>query len=609
MGRAARRCSRRSCDCCLDATYPRGRQDLNTQAVWPAARSCSSYGGNFNLYVTSQGPDEAGRADLPPPVVARSCCWKSSSNSPRSGVDARREWQAELKEIADSAHRHVPGRGPDEHRSRRSRRRTRRTWSRARSTRRSPSQVVLTAQSAARRTPSPKGCCECVAVLPERLATSCLGLDPTYHCLLTPSLEHDEEHRRPARSPAPTAEGSSPAVERVPLPARRQHPPRRPAPGRRSGKLFFMRVERDLAGSALDLAEFAVSRFAPIADRFEMRWRLERSRPARARRAVRLEVRPLPDGPAVPAPDRRAALPHPAHRRQPPRRREVGEFYDVPVSPHPGAARREGGGRAEATRAARRAHEIDLVVLARYMQVLSPEFVRAVPAAGHQRPPLVPRRRSSGAKPYHRAFERGVKLIGATSHYVTEDLDEGRSSSRTWSASPTATGSKTLLEKGRDLEKVVLSRAVPLAHRPPHPACTDRKTVIFMRPDSRSGVRPRAVPAIISPCNHPQSCPGLARGWPPAIVAGTGHRLRRVHEGPQRRRERPGVGLAELWVLGRHCLRAARRWPTPRWRRCSSGPAGTTSSRGRRSAAGRVPVGLGRVLDHPHRVPSPHWRR
>ena len=72
-----------------------------------------------------------------------------------------------------------------------------------------------------------------------------------------------------------------------------------------------------------------------------------------------------------------------------------------------------------------------------------------------------------GARPYHAAFHRGVKLIGATSHYVTRCWMTDRSSSRTWCASRTASRWKTSIRKGRDLERVVLSRAVAwhLDHR------------------------------------------------------------------------------------------------------------------------------------------------
>src|SRR5262249_61352996 len=89
-----------------------------------------------------------------------------------------------------------------------------------------------------------------------------------------------------------------------------------------------------------------------------------------------------------------------------------------------------------------------------------------------------------GAKPYHGAFERGVKLIGATSHYATEDLDEGPIIEQDVVRISHRDGLEDLLEKGRDLEKVVLSRAVRwhIDHRI---LIYDRKTVIF---DCRGGV-------------------------------------------------------------------------------------------------------------------------
>ena len=90
-------------------------------------------------------------------------------------------------------------------------------------------------------------------------------------------------------------------------------------------------------------------------------------------------------------------------------------------------------------------HGIDFIVLARYMQVLSEEFIDRYPGRiiniHHSFLPAF-----IGAKPYHQAFERGVKLIGATSHYVTTEL-ECPSSSRTSPASPTATPSRTLSRK------------------------------------------------------------------------------------------------------------------------------------------------------------------
>ena len=120
---------------------------------------------------------------------------------------------------------------------------------------------------------------------------------------------------------------------------------------------------------------------------------------------------------------------------------------------------------------------VDLIVLARYMQILSPEFVARYPHriinVHHSFLPAF-----VGAKPYHRAFERGVKLIGATSHYVTEELDEGPIIEQDVVRISHRDGLEDLIEKGRDLEKAVLSRAVRwfIDHRI---LVYDRKTVVF----------------------------------------------------------------------------------------------------------------------------------
>src|SRR5207244_10885131 len=103
--------------------------------------------------------------------------------------------------------------------------------------------------------------------------------------------------------------------------------------------------------------------------------------------------------------------------------------------------------------------KIDLVVMARYMQILSKEFIRGYPQrvinVHHSFLPAF-----MGAKPYHRAFERGVKLIGATSHYVTEDLDEGPIIEQEVVRVSHRDGLDDLLQKGSDMEKLVFSRAV-----------------------------------------------------------------------------------------------------------------------------------------------------
>ncbi|MBN9520191.1 formyltetrahydrofolate deformylase [bacterium] len=240
-------------------------------------------------------------------------------------------------------------------------------------------------------------------------------------------------------------------------------------------RLFLMRVEWDLAGFGLDLAEFP-RRFAPVADRFEMRWRLERSdQPVRVALFVSKYDHCLMD---LLYRHRTGELPCtiPLIVANHPDAEKWAKFYDIPFHLIPVPS----GAKAEAERAQLEllaGHKIDLVVLARYMQVLSPEFVRAYPHrvinVHHSFLPAF-----IGAKPYHRAFERGVKLIGATSHYATEDLDEGPIIEQDVVRISHRDGLEDLLEKGRDLEKVVLSRAVRwhIDHRI---LVYDRKTVIF----------------------------------------------------------------------------------------------------------------------------------
>lgn len=240
-------------------------------------------------------------------------------------------------------------------------------------------------------------------------------------------------------------------------------------------KLFLMRVEWDLAGFALDLAEFP-RRFSPLADRFDMRWRLEHSRqPLRVALFVSKYDHCLMD---LLYRHKTGELPCdiPLIVANHPDAEKWGKFYDVPFHhiPVPAGAK-EAAEKAQLDLLA--AEKIDLVVMARYMQILSKEFVTRYPQriinVHHSFLPAF-----MGAKPYHRAFERGVKLIGATAHYATEDLDEGPIIEQDVVRISHRDGLEDLLEKGRDLEKVVLSRAVRwhIDHRI---LVYERKTVVF----------------------------------------------------------------------------------------------------------------------------------
>ncbi len=121
--------------------------------------------------------------------------------------------------------------------------------------------------------------------------------------------------------------------------------------------------------------------------------------------------------------------------------------------------------------------KIDFIVLARYMQVLSEEFVSRFPNKiiniHHSFLPAFP-----GAKPYHSAYERGVKVIGSTSHYVTSELDAGPIIEQDVARVSHADSISDLIRKGRDLEKVVLSRAVWF-HIQRKILAYDNRTVIF----------------------------------------------------------------------------------------------------------------------------------
>ena len=105
-----------------------------------------------------------------------------------------------------------------------------------------------------------------------------------------------------------------------------------------------------------------------------------------------------------------------------------------------------------------RAHHVDLVVLARYMQVLSEELLDAAPPVINIHHGFLPA--FQGAKPYHQAHARGVKLIGATAHYATRDLDEGPIIEQDVARVSHAMGPDDLVRVGRDVERVVLARAV-----------------------------------------------------------------------------------------------------------------------------------------------------
>jgi formyltetrahydrofolate deformylase len=155
---------------------------------------------------------------------------------------------------------------------------------------------------------------------------------------------------------------------------------------------------------------------------------------------------------------------------------ELADFYGVRFehAPIPATSRRDAERRQLALLEAQGA---DLVVLARYMQILSAEFVGRYPAAiinvHHSFLPAF-----TGARPYHAAHQRGVKPIGATSHYVTEVLDDGPIIEQDVARISHRDQVEDLVARGRDLERMVLSRAVRW-HLDRRILCYGNKTVVF----------------------------------------------------------------------------------------------------------------------------------
>ena len=221
--------------------------------------------------------------------------------------------------------------------------------------------------------------------------------------------------------------------------------------------LFLMRVEFDPAGFDIPLSEFK-KYFASIAEKYQMNWRLAQSS-HRPKMAVLVSKY---DHCLVDLLYRHKsgelACEIPLIISNHPDNQPIADFYKIPYVVV--AVLKENKQAAEQKiLGLLRQQAADFVVLARYMQILPAEFLTEFPQRiiniHHSVLPAF-----VGAKPYHQAFERGVKLIGATSHYVTEVLDDGPIIEQDVVRISHNDSLDDLLRKGRDLEKVVLSRAV-----------------------------------------------------------------------------------------------------------------------------------------------------
>jgi len=238
---------------------------------------------------------------------------------------------------------------------------------------------------------------------------------------------------------------------------------------------FFMRVEIEREGFDLSPNLFPVV-WQPLAERFQMRWRMEWGD-----RAKRMAVMVSKESHCISdllwrwsSGELCVELPlvvsnHPDLEDLVVRSGVAFHYLPVPA-----------GGKKQQERQVLElfdAQKIDFVVLARYMQVLSPTFVAAyrdrVINIHHSFLPAF-----AGARSYHQAFDRGVKIIGATSHFVTDVLDDGPIIAQGTLPVDHRDSVEDLIRKGRDLERVVLATAVH-QHVEDKILISGRKTIVF----------------------------------------------------------------------------------------------------------------------------------
>jgi formyltetrahydrofolate deformylase len=238
---------------------------------------------------------------------------------------------------------------------------------------------------------------------------------------------------------------------------------------------FFMRIEFELNGCDLARGNFT-DVFSPLAQRHSMMWQVRfNGTPVRVAILVgtlphclhdllwRYESRELPvEIPAIIS-NHSALAPIASHAGIP--------FHHLPIPPNGKPAQEK------AIRAILDREAIDLIILARYMQVLSPAFLAGwenrIINIHHSFLPAF-----AGGDPYRQAYERGVKVIGATSHYVTHVLDDGPIIAQDVIHVSHRDAVDDLRRKGRDLERTVLARAVR-AHVHDRVLVSKNKTVVF----------------------------------------------------------------------------------------------------------------------------------
>lgn len=238
---------------------------------------------------------------------------------------------------------------------------------------------------------------------------------------------------------------------------------------------FCMRLEFEIDGMDVSRDEFPAS-WKPVADKFAMDWRLAYSSD-RKRMAImvskqdhclhdlllRQRCREID-----------VDIPFVLGNHDDLRKQVTGygiNFHHLPVTPETRAAQEE------KLLGLLAAENVDFLVLARYMQILTPNVVNRYPSRiiniHHSFLPAF-----AGARPYHQAYKRGVKVVGATAHYVTDELDAGPIIAQATTPINHRDAVDDLLRKGRDLERTVLATAVRL-HVEDKILVHHNKTIVF----------------------------------------------------------------------------------------------------------------------------------
>ena len=237
----------------------------------------------------------------------------------------------------------------------------------------------------------------------------------------------------------------------------------------KSSMFFFMRLESEFADSAIEFSKFKEEFQSNLAIPYEMNWSIHQGN-LKPRMAIFVSkynhclydlLSRYKSG--------ELELEIPFILSNHDEARHIAEQFEIPYYFIP--VSKESKEEAEAQQLELlKSHNVNFIVLARYMQILSSKIIDHYPNKiiniHHSFLPAF-----AGAKPYHAAFARGVKIIGATSHYVTEALDAGPIIEQDVTMVSHSHRVKDFIAKGRDLEKIVLSRAVQLH--------VDRKTMVY----------------------------------------------------------------------------------------------------------------------------------